>query len=640
MKLLSILVLAAAIGCTDSGNNRIGNLELSANPQIALDGSGNGIAIWEQGANINVRYFDAETGFGDGELITDSRDNYHPEIAVAPDGTAIAVWLAESPDGSILVMVRRYQPVGGWESARILEAAAPATIDLPVAEFPDPDGPPRLKRGSALDPQQPQVGMDRDGNAIVTWARGGDIKAVRYSIATGWSEVLAVTNSAPLTHVRPQLAVHPDGDAMIVYARYGDPANIVIDGPTESYPAQPPLDVLEVCASPYSATLDSFLTPLLLDTGTKFGEYADPVVGVDPSGMFLMVWTRGGQPGGFPSMSSKLRYRGYRLGTGFLDDARDIFPEDFFDAYAPRIAMDGTGNAMLIYDSDRFAYESAMYLAATSRWVGAATATGPGAIGSRTRLGRVALAPDGTGYVTFGADQDEALVHGNLKLPFEIGLTGAMPIDNTLDSDASPRGDVAADASGIAVAVWQRNQAIQAHVWRAPVAAFTSNTPTAPALVELDGRSSEARSDNAEITAWEWTFADGGTQEGATITRALPAGTHDVTLKVTDTYGRTATTTRQVTVSPATGGGDDRFTLTIVFEGGGEGIVTMLGGEVRFDSREGDTFSIRLSPTTLGIDATAHPEFFFSHFTGCDDRDGSFCSILLNRDRTVRVSFE
>ena len=135
MKLLSIFLLAAAIGCTDSGNNRIGNLELSANPQIALDGSGNGIAIWEQGGNINVRYFVAETGFGDGELITDSRDNYHPEIAVAPDGTAIAVWLAENPDGGILVMARRYQPDGGWENARILEAAK-ASIDGQPAATP------------------------------------------------------------------------------------------------------------------------------------------------------------------------------------------------------------------------------------------------------------------------------------------------------------------------------------------------------------------------------------------------------------------------------------------------------------------------------------------------------------------------
>ncbi len=637
---LALVVVVAAVGCTESGNNRIGNLARSANPQIAMDGAGNAIAIWEQAGNINVRYFDATTGFGAGELITNARDNYHPEIAVAADGTAIAVWLARNPDGDILVMARRYIPELGWDTERVLEREAAATLDLPVSEFPDPGGTPRLQRGSALDPQQPQVGIDSTGNALLVWARYGNVRAVRYSLTTGWSDVIAVTNSTPLTDVLPRIATHGDGDAMVVYARYGDPENIVIDGPTESYPAQPPLDVIDVCASPFSSALESFLAPVMLDPGTKFGEYADPDVAVDASGMFMMVWTRGGQSGGIPKMASDLRFRCYRFGIGFVNDAAEVIEDILADQFQPRIAMDADGNAMVVYDSNRFSYESVMYDAELGRWLIAQSPTSPGTNGTPSRLGRVALAPNGTGYVIFGGAQDEALVHGNIKEPAARRLVGPAPLDNTFDSAANPRGDVVADASGIAIAVWQRNDAIQAHVWRRPTAAFTftPSAPTAGALIQFNASSSTAPSTMGQIVSYDWEFPDGAAA-GNGPARALGAGAHQVTLTVTDNYGQTATTTQTVTVTPASGGAD-RFRLTIIFEGGGQGQVLALGGELRCSSLDSGECSFIFPAGEIVWTAEALSESFFSHWTGCDSSDGPQCAVNLTADRTIRVFFE
>jgi PKD repeat protein len=48
-----------------------------------------------------------------------------------------------------------------------------------------------------------------------------------------------------------------------------------------------------------------------------------------------------------------------------------------------------------------------------------------------------------------------------------------------------------------------------------------------------------------------WTFSDGATSTSTSTAKTFPmAGTYSVTLRVTDGWGRSAQTTRTVTVSP------------------------------------------------------------------------------------------
>lgn len=68
------------------------------NPQIAFDTSGNVLAVWEQsdGTRTNIRSnrYTAGLGWGTAEFIeTDNVGSaVTPQIAIAPNGNALAVW--------------------------------------------------------------------------------------------------------------------------------------------------------------------------------------------------------------------------------------------------------------------------------------------------------------------------------------------------------------------------------------------------------------------------------------------------------------------------------------------------------------------------------------------------------------------
>lgn len=67
-------------------------------PDVALDPSGNAVAVWEQsdGTRLNIwaNQYVADQGWAAAELIEteDLGDARHPRVAVDPDGNAIAVW--------------------------------------------------------------------------------------------------------------------------------------------------------------------------------------------------------------------------------------------------------------------------------------------------------------------------------------------------------------------------------------------------------------------------------------------------------------------------------------------------------------------------------------------------------------------
>ena len=70
--------------------------------------------------------------------------------------------------------------------------------------------------------------------------------------------------------------------------------------------------------------------------------------------------------------------------------------------------------------------------------------------------------------------------------------------------------------------------------------------------VELSGTNSEA-AEGGSIVEYEWTFGDGTTAKGASVTHAYSAnGTYDVALEVTDDLGETNETSVSVTVTMET----------------------------------------------------------------------------------------
>ena len=133
---------AALIETDDAGN--------AYDPQIALDASGNALAVWSQfdGTNNNIvaNRYTAGSGWGTAAPIeTDYALNTGtPQIALDADGNALAVWV-HSDGTRYNIWANRYTAGSGWGTAEIIETD---------------------NAGSA---GSPQIAFDINGNALAVW---------------------------------------------------------------------------------------------------------------------------------------------------------------------------------------------------------------------------------------------------------------------------------------------------------------------------------------------------------------------------------------------------------------------------------------------------------------------------------------
>jgi hypothetical protein len=129
--------------------------------QLAADSMGNAIAVWADSAAILANRYSPGSGWGDAMQINTGYALDDPQIAMAPDGTALAAW--GNRDGfPYSAYGRRYTPAGGWEPIRLIESGS----------------------GNVLC--SPRIAIDRTGNAMVAWEQAsganGLIHARRVSI--------------------------------------------------------------------------------------------------------------------------------------------------------------------------------------------------------------------------------------------------------------------------------------------------------------------------------------------------------------------------------------------------------------------------------------------------------------------------
>jgi hypothetical protein len=130
------------------GNTTVGS---SADSRIALDATGNGIAVWSQTvASGKIQIWSNRltqgSGWGTAGLLENFRagDSYpaqYPQVAFDPAGNAFAIWLDSGGD----IQGVGYTPGTGWGTQR---AMGPGTTQAPGA---------------------PQIAFDGDGNAFAIW---------------------------------------------------------------------------------------------------------------------------------------------------------------------------------------------------------------------------------------------------------------------------------------------------------------------------------------------------------------------------------------------------------------------------------------------------------------------------------------
>jgi len=170
----------------------------AGDPQLAVDPSGNAVAVWSQSGSIWSNRYTSSGGWGTAVLIeTNSGSALSPTLAVDPSGNATAVWTQRDN-----IWSNRYTPSAGWGTVVPIETNS----------------------GNGYDPQ---VAVGPDGNATVVWRKSQgswsnlyDIWSNRYTPSAGWGTAVLVETNSSTVGAPLDLAVDPDGNAMAVWVQY------------------------------------------------------------------------------------------------------------------------------------------------------------------------------------------------------------------------------------------------------------------------------------------------------------------------------------------------------------------------------------------------------------------------------------
>lgn len=184
-------------------NNNAGDAK---DPQVGVDAEGVTVAVWSQsdGTTFDIwanRYTPTE-GWGNPQRIEadGEGDATEPDVAVGPDGSAVAVW-TQFDGANDDVRSNRYTPGIGWGVAERIE-----TIDAGSAE-------------------QPRVAIDREGNAVAVWQQfdgtNDNVWSNHSTPSRGWGIAQRIDTDGTGIPSDPRIAMNPNGTAVAVWRVFG-----------------------------------------------------------------------------------------------------------------------------------------------------------------------------------------------------------------------------------------------------------------------------------------------------------------------------------------------------------------------------------------------------------------------------------
>jgi hypothetical protein len=298
---------AVAIECAVAGD--------AFNPKVAVDAKGNAIAVWEQydGTRCSVwanRYVAvsvwAEAGWGEATLIDHAQagDACHPNIVMNNNGVAMIVWEQRDSQSSG-IWANRFVPGSGWGAAVLLETANSPDLLSPMAT----------------------VGGQGDG-MILSSLYGNDKSAVwgerilrQKKLATdctNTSSCISETGNASSLSV----AINVKGHAAVVWTQSNGQCH-------------------QVWASRF-AEISGWDQPVLIEFAAPGSAYA-PHVTVDDDGNTTAVWYR--DEGAY----TRIWANRYSAQTASWGRAEPLSVNNG-NASNPRVAADGFGNAMAVWE--------------------------------------------------------------------------------------------------------------------------------------------------------------------------------------------------------------------------------------------------------------------------------------------------
>ena len=282
------------------------NVVDARDPQIAMDASGNAIAVWTQwnGATTTVwsnRYVPVN-GWGNAVMIetigSGSPDT--PQIAMDANGNGIAVWMQWSSDATRGIWANR-NVAGNWSGA---------TQIVPVADIADVYG--------------LRIVADSVGNAIAVWSLYDDdlfIENVwinRYVAGAAWSGAELIETQDDGDTYDPEIAINANGDAVAVWSQW--------DGGPDS-----------IWTSRFTLAGGSWSSPALLDSDAFSASVA-----IDANGNAIAVWAA------YDDVTGRSDIYASRYAAGW-SEAQRVESYDGGNAGEPRIALDARGNGIAVW---------------------------------------------------------------------------------------------------------------------------------------------------------------------------------------------------------------------------------------------------------------------------------------------------
>lgn len=222
----------------------------NAPPQIAVDATGNAIAVWAQSNGaIGANRYTVGTGWGTAtSLVTSGRD---VQIAMNANGDAFVVWdTYDSINANYSIWSKRYFAVAGWQP----DVQIDFNIDI----------------GSA---GSPHIAINANGDGFAVWSRFEGVQyhimTAKHPAATTWGTTVRIdtdTGSAGAS----QIAVNANGDAFAVWYQHDGTRN-------------------NIWSSRRLAADTGWGTAELIETDNANSAY-DPQIAVDTNGNALAVW--------------------------------------------------------------------------------------------------------------------------------------------------------------------------------------------------------------------------------------------------------------------------------------------------------------------------------------------------------------
>ncbi len=280
---------------------------------LAVNDAGIALVAWTEGAEsaLWVNHYVPGSGWGTAErLESGGLGSTTPEVAVAPNGTAVLVWQDTAIPGEI--RANHYTPNGGWGTAVRIS-------------------PETASSGSQGSAYAPHVGMDGNGNAIAAWQQLDSeanyvVLAARFAPADKWQEAQAIDSGTAGYESWPDVAMDPSGNAVVVW--YAD----------DSQGAG-------IFASSYTPQ-GNWVGATRISTATDTGSARWPDVDIDGGGNAIAVWVQADYEGDV--WTDRVWSNRYTQGGGWgtpesFETTDSSYPED------PHVSMNAGGVAMAIW---------------------------------------------------------------------------------------------------------------------------------------------------------------------------------------------------------------------------------------------------------------------------------------------------